>query len=182
LIPSTWNCTLATPTLSAAFAKTLTGPETLAPAAGALIDTVGGVVSVGVLLTVTVTAALVALFPAPSFAMARHTCGPLFVFVVSHEYVKGDAKSAAPTFAPSIWNCTLATLTLSVALADTTTVPETLAPFVGAVTVTAGGVVSLVVLSTLTVMLVLVMLFPALSVAIARRVWLPLVTLVESHE
>ena len=33
LIPSTWNCTLATPTLSAAFTETLTVPETLAPAA-----------------------------------------------------------------------------------------------------------------------------------------------------
>jgi hypothetical protein len=84
LIPSTWNCTLATPTLSAAFAETLTVPETLAPAAGALIDTVGGVVSADVLLIVTVTAALVVLFPAPSFAMALNTCDPLLVFVVSH--------------------------------------------------------------------------------------------------
>jgi hypothetical protein len=181
LMPSTWNCTLATPTLSAAFAETLTVPETLAPAAGALIDTVGGVVSADVLLTVTVTAALVVLFPAPSFAMALNTCDPLLAFVVSHGYVKGDARTAAPTLAPSSWNCTLATLTLSVAFADTATVPETLAPFVGAVIATTGGVVSLVVLFTVTVTLVLVALFPAPSVAMARREWLPLVALVESH-
>jgi hypothetical protein len=96
--------------------------------------------------------------------------------------VKGDARTAAPTLVPSIWNCTLATLTLSIAFADTATVPETLAPFVGAVTATAGGVVSFVVLFTVTVTLALVVLFPAPSVAIARSVWLPLAALVESHE
>lgn len=43
--PSNWNCTLATPTLSEAFAVTLTVPETVLPAAGEVIETVGGVVS-----------------------------------------------------------------------------------------------------------------------------------------
>ncbi len=40
-------CTPATPTLSAAFTVTLTVPVTVAPLAGAVIDTVGGVVSCG---------------------------------------------------------------------------------------------------------------------------------------
>lgn len=44
---STLNCTLATATLSVALAVTVTVPETVALAAGDVIDTVGGVVSVG---------------------------------------------------------------------------------------------------------------------------------------
>jgi hypothetical protein len=55
--------------LSLAFAVTETVPFTVAPFAGAVIETVGGVVSV-VLLTVTVTLALVVLFPAASLATA----------------------------------------------------------------------------------------------------------------
>jgi hypothetical protein len=50
-----------------------------------------------------------------------------------------------PRLAPSNWNCTLATLTLSVALAVTVAVPETVAPLAGAVIETAGAVVSGVV-------------------------------------
>jgi hypothetical protein len=38
-----------------------------------------------VLLTVTVTLALVALFPAASFAIAFSVCGPPVDFVVSHD-------------------------------------------------------------------------------------------------
>src|SRR5581483_9462946 len=45
LAPSAQNWTPATPTLSAAAADRVTEPETAAPAAGAVIDTVGGVVS-----------------------------------------------------------------------------------------------------------------------------------------
>ena len=45
--PSTKNCTPATPTLSEALAYTETRPNTEAPATGALIATVGGVVSEG---------------------------------------------------------------------------------------------------------------------------------------
>jgi len=57
--------------LSVAFALTVTVLETVAPLAGAVIDTTGGVVSGVVLLTVTVTLALVAEFPAVSVAIAR---------------------------------------------------------------------------------------------------------------
>jgi hypothetical protein len=42
---STLNCTLATATLSVAFADTVVTPESVALAAGAVIETVGGVVS-----------------------------------------------------------------------------------------------------------------------------------------
>src|SRR5258705_2297090 len=61
LEPSSLNCTPTTPTLSEALAVTLVVPETVAPEAGAVILTVGGVVSGGggggALFTVTVTAA-----------------------------------------------------------------------------------------------------------------------------
>jgi len=73
--------------LSEAFAETVVVPDTVAPFTGAEIETVGGVVSVGVLLTVTVTVALVLLFPAASLAIARSVCEPLLVVVVFHEYV-----------------------------------------------------------------------------------------------
>src|SRR5439155_27238 len=53
--PSRKNWTPATPTLSEAVAVTATGPETVAPLAGAVMLMVGGVVSA--FATVTVTAA-----------------------------------------------------------------------------------------------------------------------------
>jgi hypothetical protein len=179
LAPSNWNWTLATLTLSLAFAETLTVPATFAPFAGAVRVTVGGVVSLVVLFTVTVTLALVVLFPAPSVAMARNVWLPLDDFVESQENAYGEAAFAEPRFAPSNWNCTPATLTLSAAVAVTATVPETVAPLAGEVIVTVGGVVSFVVLSTFTVMLALVAEFPAASVATALIVWLPLDSVVE---
>ena len=45
LAPSSLNCTLATATLSAALADTVTVPVKVDPAVGAVIETVGGVVS-----------------------------------------------------------------------------------------------------------------------------------------
>src|SRR5205823_1419824 len=45
LAPSTLNCTPTTPTLSPAVAVTLIVPDTLAPAEGAVIDTLGAVPS-----------------------------------------------------------------------------------------------------------------------------------------
>ena len=45
----------------------------------------GGVVSVGVLLTVTVTKELVPMFPAASYTLARSVCEPLMLIVVSQE-------------------------------------------------------------------------------------------------
>jgi hypothetical protein len=74
------------PTLSDALAETATVLETVAPFDGVAIETMGGVVSADELLTVTVTAVLVALFPAASLAIASSVCDPLLVLLVSHEY------------------------------------------------------------------------------------------------
>ena len=57
-VPSTCNCTFATATLSDAEAVTVTVPETVEPAVGDVIETVGGVVSA---VTVKVALLLVAL-------------------------------------------------------------------------------------------------------------------------
>jgi hypothetical protein len=59
-----------------ALAETVTVPDTVAPLAGAVIDTVGAVVS-GVLDVVIVTEALVVWFPAVSLARAAMVCNPL---------------------------------------------------------------------------------------------------------
>ena len=63
--PSTRNCTFATvPELSLAFAAIVTVPPTSAPAAGLVIETVGGVVSgggappTGVVMSVAISPAL----------------------------------------------------------------------------------------------------------------------------
>ena len=79
---SSWNCTLATPIDDEAFAVTDTVPETVAPDAGAVIETVGGATA---LLTVMLTAALVVELPAVSLAIARRVCDPLAAVVVFHE-------------------------------------------------------------------------------------------------
>src|SRR5437762_1743429 len=65
LTPSSLNCTPTTPTLSVALTETVIVPVTVEPAAGALIETVGGALS-----TATLTAAEVAVFPAASRATA----------------------------------------------------------------------------------------------------------------
>src|SRR6266516_207980 len=74
LTPSSWSCTPATPTLSEALAVTVTVPDIVAPFAGEVMLTVGGVVSGGggggPLATVTVTGAEVARLPAASRAIA----------------------------------------------------------------------------------------------------------------
>src|SRR5919201_5151408 len=80
LAPSRRNWTLATPTSSDAFAARATVPERVAPAAGAVSDTVGGVVSGGggggAFATVTVIEGELAVFPAASRATAVSTCEP----------------------------------------------------------------------------------------------------------
>ena len=87
--------------------------------------------------------------------------------------------TAPPTFAPSSWNCTLATPTPLVALAVTPTVPLTVDPFAGDVIVTTGGAAA--ALFTVTVSLALVVLFPDVSVATAFNVWAPFELFVVSH-
>src|SRR5205823_1235260 len=141
--PSSLNCTPTTPTLSLVVAVTVAAvPDTVAPFVGAVIETTGGVVSGTVLETVTVTVADVAVLPAASRATAVNVCVPFDAAVVSHVMEYGAVVASAPRSMPSSLNCTPATPTLSLAFALTVTVPVRLAPAVGAVSVTVGGVVS----------------------------------------
>src|SRR5262245_36657295 len=107
--------------------------------------TVGGVVSFGgvvPLATVIETGAEVATLPAASRATAVIVCGPLLEVAVFQATEYGAVVSGAPPLMPSSWNCTLATPTLSEALAATVIVPETVDPGAGDVTLTVGRVVS----------------------------------------
>src|SRR5689334_12062385 len=56
--PSSWNWTPAIPTLSEAFAETEIVPVTVAPFAGAVMETVGGVVSEDIAGPVTVNSSI----------------------------------------------------------------------------------------------------------------------------
>src|SRR5436190_21138268 len=82
--------------------------------------------------------------PAASYAIADTTWLPSATVCVFHEMEYGAAVTGEPTFAPSTWNCTLVTPTLSAAVATTVTAPSREAPPAGAVTVAVGGVVSAV--------------------------------------
>src|SRR5262249_58188823 len=101
--PSRMNWTPATPMLSVAAADTVTAePETVAPFAGAVIDTEGGVVSGGgALLTMTVIAAAVAALLAASRATAVSVCAPLTAALVFHAIVYRPELSLAPRLLPS---------------------------------------------------------------------------------
>src|SRR5262249_39379290 len=181
-VRSSGNCTPATPTLSAALAETEIVPETVVPVAGAVIETVGGVVSGTGLLTVTVTVAVL-LLPAASRAMALSVCEALLAVVVFQLTLYGEAVSSAPRVTPSNRNCTPTTPLLSEALAETEIVPSTVAAFAGAVIDTVGGVVSTGgVLLTVTETAADVVLLPAPSRAIAVSVCAPFVAVVVSQE
>src|SRR3979411_2542305 len=94
------------------------------------------------LLTVMTVPALVVAFPTLSLAIAESLCAPLVADVVFQEVEYGPATIKLPKLPPSSWNCTLATPTLSVALATTVMLPETVVPLPGEVIETTGGVVS----------------------------------------
>jgi hypothetical protein len=94
------------------------------------------------LLTVTVTAVEVVRLPAASRARAVSVWAPLAAVVVFQDTLYGAVVSSVPKGAPSSRNCTPATPTLSEASAVTATVPATVAPPAGLVTLTAGGVAS----------------------------------------
>src|SRR5438874_7400016 len=172
--PSSRNCTPATATLSLADADTATAdPLTVAPSAGAVIDTVGAVRS---LFTVTLIGD-VAVLPAASRAIALSVCVPFATPDVFHVIENGLAVSSAPRFTPSSWNWTPTTATLSDAVADTVTfVPATVAPLAGAVIDTVGGVPS--TLLTVTLIAADVVELPAASRATAVSVWTPFVVAV----
>jgi len=144
-------------------------PDTVAPEAGEVIDTVGGVAPV--LLTVTETAALVVLLFEVSVATAVRECFPLLKVVVFSDAEYGAVVSAPPISDPSTSNCTLAIPTLDEALAVTVMVPDTLAPEAGDVIDTVGGFP--VELFTVIETAGLVALFFAASVATAVRECLP---------
>jgi hypothetical protein len=80
LPPSTDTWTEEIERLLEAVPETVIVPDTVAPFAGAVIETAGGATA---LLTVTVLPALVVLIPAVSFAMAFKVCEPLELFAVS---------------------------------------------------------------------------------------------------
>ena len=94
------------------------------------------------LSTVTATGGDVVVLPAASLARAVIVCGPGPAWVVSHVVVNGAVVTGAPTWAPSTSNPTSVTATLSVAVAESRTRPDTVAPASGSVTVTPGAVVS----------------------------------------
>ena len=70
-------------------------PDTVTPAAGELMDTVGAVVSGGVLATVTDIGAELAVLPAASAANASSVWVPLGKVVVSNANEYGAAVSLA---------------------------------------------------------------------------------------
>src|SRR6266850_1105413 len=92
--------------------------------------------------TVTVTAADVAVLPAPSRAIDVRMCDPSETVVVSQLIEYGATVSSAPICTPSAKNRTPATPMLSPAPAVTGTAPDTVVPVLGVVIVTVGGVVS----------------------------------------
>src|SRR5437667_990090 len=136
-------------------------------------------VIVGAFITVTLTAAEVAVLPAASRATAVTLWLPFALKVVFQEIEYGAVVTSAPRFTPSSLNCTPTTPTLSVASADTVIVPDTVAPVDGAVMETVGGVVSL---KTVTLTATAVAVFPAASRATAVKVWAPLVAAVVAQE
>src|SRR5205814_1949938 len=95
------------------------------------------------LVTVTVTAADVVMFPAASRACAVTACVPFGTSTEFQDVVYGLAVNSAPRFAPSTLNCTPTTPTSSAAVAaSVTAAPLTAAPSAGAVIAIAGGVTS----------------------------------------
>src|SRR5436190_21805537 len=88
--PSRPNCTPATPTLSEALAVTLIVPFTGAPLAGAVMLTVGGVVS---LETVTVTGFDVHRSEERRVGKEGRAWGPLLQWVVFQETADGAVMS-----------------------------------------------------------------------------------------
>src|SRR5262245_53200501 len=106
----------------------------------------GGGVVVVPFDTVTVTEAEGLWFPAASRATAVSVWVPFEVPVVFQLVKYGADRSSRPRLAPSSLNCTPATPTLSLAVAETDTpLPDTVAPPAGLVSETDGADVSPVV-------------------------------------
>ena len=110
--------------------------EVTVPVGPELIVVFGAVLS-----TVTLMFAVVVELFDGSTARAAIVAVPSAREAEFHVTLYGDVVSV-PTTIPLIRKLTEDTTTLSVAVAESVTVPLTLAPFAGAVTVTVGGVVS----------------------------------------
>src|SRR5205823_6837794 len=93
-LPSIRTLHAALPILSEAFARTVTVAVTVAPLAGAVIATVGGVVST--FDTVTVTAGDVHGRPGASRASAVSVCEPLLAVAVFHGAAYGTRVTSTP--------------------------------------------------------------------------------------
>src|SRR5207245_668045 len=142
-------------------------------AVGAVMAAVGAVVSG----TVTVTEEEVPVLLAASRATALRVWLPGAAVVVSHVTEYGDVVSSAPRGAPSSWNWTPTTPTLSEALAVTAMLPVTVAPELGAVMLTVGAAVS----GTVTVTALDVAMLFAASQTLSLHVALPSSAVVVSH-
>jgi hypothetical protein len=111
-------------------------PLTVAPFAGAVRATVGGL-----FVTVTDRAAEVVALALVSVAFAVIDAAPLGVAVEFHVMEYGEVVSV-PTRVEPTKNSTFATAMLSAAVALMATFPPTVAPSAGAVRLTVGGVTS----------------------------------------
>jgi len=172
LLPSTLNCTLMV--FADTLVATLMAPETVAPEAGDVMDTVGGAVTV--FLTVIDTAALVAVCAAALLATAVSEWVPSESVAVFSERLKGALVTAAPVLLPSTLNCTR--VVLDETLAETLMVPETVAPESGDVIEMVGAAELL----TLTITVALLVVCPVRVLATAASEWLPLESAVVSRE
>jgi hypothetical protein len=137
--PSTESDTDDTLVLSAALPVTVTVPDTVAPAAGALKATVGAAVSAVLFETDTLTLAD-ELLPLVSTARAVSVCVPLVSDAVDQPQDQELVPDAADQAPPSTDRDTDDTAALSLLDPETVTDPVTEAPDVGAEIVTPGAV------------------------------------------
>ena len=147
---------------------------TVAPEAGDVRVAVGGVVSG----TVTDTGAELPTLAAASRAAALRVWVPGVALALFQVTEYGAAVSSPPSGAPSSLNCTPTTPTLSEALAVTEMVPVTVAPGLGELIATVGGVLSL---KTVTVTGSDQNQRPSAFWAAARSVWDALVAVLVSQ-
>src|SRR5579872_1414955 len=162
---------LATPEVaSVKLPPIVTSPPTLAPAAGAVIEPVGGVLSTRIACGVVV----VVWWPVTSVAIARRLYEPSGIVVVSSVVAKtGQVEVAIDVQTPPFerWNSTDAVFAET--LAERFTTPT---PVLGAVSEMVGGL-----LLTVTETVAEVVELPARSVATTLRVAVPSETVVVSQ-
>src|SRR5258708_1500116 len=138
------------------------------------MDTKGGWLSV--LLTVTVTAALVVACPAELLATAVREWLPLVSVVVFKARLNGAAVTAAPELFASTLNCTF--VVFAETLVEIVLIPEIVAPESGEVIEIVGAGELL----TLTMTVPLVAVCPVELLATAVREWLALESVVVFRE